>query len=312
MTGKELIEQTYRHMATPRPAWVPFAGIHAGYLKGYTAKEFLKDEDKMFEALMEVNRLYMPDGQPVAFDLQLEAEILGCNLIWADNNPPSVTSHPLEKTLEIPGKIPEKTEGRLPIVLNATRRLKDAVGDTTAVFGLFCGPLTLASHLRGTRLYIDMKKNPDHVKALMRYTTEIALKMADYYAEAGADLIAPVDPVVSQISPVSFAEFLSEPYTKIFDHIRKLKKLSSFFVCGNAIANLKVMCETGPDGISVDENIPMQKAKEITDQYNITIGGNIPLTTTMLFGNQQDNIKYVIDMVDSVDATKNLVVAPRL
>ena len=75
MTGKELIQATYRHEAVERPAWVPYAGIHAAKFKGYTATEILKDEDKLVECLMEVHRLYRPDGQPIAFDLQLEAEI---------------------------------------------------------------------------------------------------------------------------------------------------------------------------------------------------------------------------------------------
>ncbi len=310
MTGKDLILKTYRHEETPRAPWVPFAGIHAGYLKGYTATEFLKNEDVMYECLMEVSRLYMPDGQPVAFDLQLEAEILGCDLIWADNNPPSVCSHPLAQTDEIPTKIPEKTEGRLPVVLNATRRLQESVGDTTAIFGLFCGPLTLASHLRGTKLYVNMKKKPEYVKALMDYVTEISLRMVDYYVEAGADVICPVDPVISQISPLHFEEHMLEPYTRLFNYIREKGKLSSFFVCGNAIANLDIMCQSGPDGISVDENIPMAAAKAIVDKHNVTIGGNIPLTTTMLFGTQQDNMKYVLDMMDSLDNHRNLVIAP--
>ncbi len=41
-------------------------------------------------------------------------------------------------------------------------------------------------------------------------------------------------------------------------------------------------------------------AKQITDRYNITIEGNIPLTTRMLFGTQQDNMKYILDLVDSL------------
>jgi uroporphyrinogen decarboxylase len=53
------------------------------------------------------------------------------------------------------------------------------------------------------------------------------------------------------------------------------------------------MCETGPDSISVDENVNMKGAKEKTDGFNIALGGNIPLTTTMLHGNQQDNMKFV-------------------
>lgn len=309
MTGKELIQATYRHEKTERPPWVPYAGIHAAKFKGYTATEILKDADKLVECLMEVHRLYRPDGQPIAFDLQLEAEILGCELIWADDNPPSVTSHPLENTEEIPDKVVGPNDGRIPVVMEAARRMYKAVGDETALYGLFCGPFTLASHLRGTKLFMDMKKNPEQVKKLMAFCVKQGKAMIDMYAEAGCCMIAPVDPLISQISPKHFTAFMSEPYTELFDYIRAKGLQSAFFVCGNAMRNLEVMCQTHPDGISIDENIPMTAGKEITDKYNITIGGNIPLTTTMLFGNQQDNMKYVVDMVDSVDP-RNLVIAP--
>ncbi len=85
MTPKELLFTALRHETTPRAPWVPFAGVHAGALLGANATQVLTDEDTLFKALMEVNRLYRPDGQPVVFDLQLEAEILGCDLAWADD-----------------------------------------------------------------------------------------------------------------------------------------------------------------------------------------------------------------------------------
>ena len=309
MTGKDLIYKAYRHQEVERAPWVPFAGVHAGKLKGYSATEVLTDADKLYDSLMEVHRLYMPDGMPVVFDLQLEAEILGCGLMWADENPPSVTTHPLADTDEIPQKLLDKKDGRLPVVFEVTKRLKAAVGSETAIYGLFCGPFTLVSHLKGTKLFMDMKKRPEHVKALMDYTTRNAFRMIDYYAECGVDVIAPVDPLVSQISPKNFEDFLEEPYSRIFEYIRSKGMFSSFFVCGNAFRNIEKMCQTKPDGISIDENMVIADIKEITDRYNITIGGNIPLTTTMLFGNQMDNMKFVVDMIDSVDK-RNLIVAP--
>jgi len=308
MTGKELIIQTLKHEKTERAPWVPFAGVHAGKLLGYKAEEMLKDPDKLYKSLMEVNRLYMPDGQPIVFDLQLEAEVLGCDLMWADDNPPSVTGHPWENETHF-DKMITKDDGRIGMVMDVAKRMKESVGDTTALYGLFCGPFTLMSHLRGTALFMDMKKKPDDVHKLADYCVEQGCRMIDYYAECGMDVIAPVDPLISQISPKSFAEFMSEPYTKLLSYIHSKGCFSSFFVCGNAIRNLELMCQTGPDSISIDENIPMETAKAITDQYNVTIGGNIPLTTTMLFGNQMDNMKFVVDMLNKVDS-RNLIVAP--
>ena len=101
MTPKELLFSALRHEVTPRTAWVPFAGVHAGEIFGADAAEVLSDENTLVKALLEVNRLYKPDGQPVVFDLQLEAEILGCDLIWSKDCPPSVTSHPLAETAAV-------------------------------------------------------------------------------------------------------------------------------------------------------------------------------------------------------------------
>lgn len=308
-TGKDLLLATLRHEPVDAVPWLPFAGVHAGKLKGYNATEVLTDSDKLFESLLEVNRVYDPDGQPVLFDLQIEAEILGCELLWAKKAPPSVASHPLAGNMTIPSKLPEKTDGRLPMVLDVMTRMKQAVGDHTALYGLVCGPLTLASHLRGTEIFMDMMLNVDPLHSLLAYTRDVTKRMVELYVEAGMDVIAVVDPLVSQVGPRHFEQFLSAPFKEIFDHIRAQGAFSSFFVCGDATKNIEIMCQTGPDSIGIDENINLMQAKAITDQYNVVMGGNIPLTTVMLMGTQQDNMKFALDMVDAY-TPQNLILAP--
>lgn len=311
--GKELIYKTLRdHELTDSIPWVPFAGVHAGQLKGYTATEMLTDSDKIVECLREVKKLYMPDGMPILFDLQLEAEILGCDLLWADYNPPSVISHPLakEKGLPCDCKIPTPEAGRMPVVLDAMRRVKAEMGDDVALYGLICGPFTLASHLRGTDIFMDMMADKKYIGELMDFTGRVAITMADMYIDAGMDVIAVVDPLISQVSPKMIDSLLKPTFTSVFDYIRSRGVLSSFFVCGNATKQVEVMCQCGPDSIAVDENVNLPKAKETTDKYNIALSGNIPLTTAMLHGNQQDNIKVVLDIIDSIEDKRNFIVSP--
>lgn len=314
MSGKELLIGTLRHEKMPAVPWVPFAGVHAGKLRGYMADELLKDERKLVDALLAVNQVYDPDGQPVIFDLQVEAEILGCDLVWTHNGPPTVASHPLEHCMEVPSKLPEREDGRLPIILQAMRETQKTVGDRTALYGLICGPITLASHLRGTEIFMDMFDYPDFTRALLNYTRDVAMRMATLYQEAGMDVIAVVDPIVSQVSPRHFKQFMLQPFREIFDMIRQAGVYSSLFVCGDATKNMDVMCQTGPDSISIDENIDLPAAKTITDRYNIAIGGNIPLTTRMLLGTQQDNMKFVIDLLDCLaepgQIPNNFILAP--
>ncbi|MDX9781259.1 MAG: uroporphyrinogen decarboxylase family protein, partial [bacterium] len=279
MNGKKRIQRTLRGKAADKVPWVPFAGVHAGKLCGYSAKEVLQDADKLFESLIKVHQTYLPDGMPVIFDLQLEAEILGCELMWAEDSPPSVVTHPLENDLRIPDTMPTDKDGRIPLVLDVMRRMKDSVGKHTALYGLICGPLTLATHLRGSELFMDAYTDEEKVKELILYCCKVAKCMADMYIRAGMDVIAVVDPVISQISPEMFYRFLYHPLSDLFSSIKEQKIVTSLFVCGDASRNLEPMCNTFPDILSIDENIDMKTAKILSDSHGIVIAGNIPLTT---------------------------------
>jgi uroporphyrinogen decarboxylase len=313
-TKKDLLLNVLRHESVPSVPWVPFAGVHAGHLKNYTAVEVLTNKDKLVESLLAVNRQYDPDGQPVVFDLQIEAEILGCELVWAEKAPPSVATHPMAQKITIPSDLPGKSDGRLPLVLESMKEMKAMVGDRTALYGLVTGPFTLASHLRGTEIFMDMFDHPDDLDQLIHYCADVSKRISQFYLDAGMDVIAIVDPLVSQISPKHFLRFLSQPFTDIFRFIRGLNAFSAFFVCGDATKNIEVMCQTTPDCIAVDENIELVNAKKITDRYNIVIEGNIPLTTRMLLGTQQDNMIYVLDLMDALSpeggVPKNLIISP--
>ncbi|MCK5249691.1 MAG: thioredoxin family protein, partial [Spirochaetaceae bacterium] len=138
---------------------------------------------------------------------------------------------------------------------------------------------------------------------------DVFLTMADYYVEAGMDIVAPVDPLISQISPDAFQQFMAKPYKRLFDGLRERAVKSSFFVCGDATKNLDLMCETGPDCLGIDENIDLVAAKKVTDAHNVVISGNIQLTVVMLLGNQRDSMKAAIDKIDTM-GTKNFILAP--
>ncbi len=310
MSKKQLVLDTLNHIETKRVPWVPFVGVHAGFLTGSTATEMLTDEAKIIEGMKESIKLYNPDGFPVFFDLQVEAEILGCELVWADEAPPSVKTHPLANTDEIPCEctVPSATDGRIPLITKVMKQIREEYEDL-ALYGLICGPFTLASHLRGNDIFMDMFDDEEYVLNLINYCAKVSKAMIDHYVAAGMDIIAVVDPLVSQVSPTHFEEFMSGAFSEVFAYTREKGVKNSFFVCGNATRNIEVMCQTKPDSIGIDENVDMKTAKEITDKYNVALGGNIPLTTTMLHGSQQDNMKYVIDLIDNL-TNKNLIISP--
>ncbi len=59
LTGKELVFKVLRHEDAPAVPWVPFAGVHVAFSKGYSAREVLTNGDALLESLLEANRLYV-------------------------------------------------------------------------------------------------------------------------------------------------------------------------------------------------------------------------------------------------------------
>lgn len=310
MNSRELLFNALYNKEVERIPWVPFVGCHAASLIGVNCEEYFKSSDYIVQGVTKAFETYRPDGLPILFDLQIEAEAMGCKLVYAKNNPPSVETHVLEEGKKISDLVvPGENDGRFPVALEATRKLKESLGDKIVLYGLITGPFTLALHLLGTDIFYQMMDEPEQVYELMEFCEKVCKNTARMYIEAGADVIAVVDPMVSQISPDNFEEFVTPYATRVFDYIKELNKVASFFVCGNATRNIEPMCKCKPDNISIDENVPLDFAKDICSKYGVSLGGNIKLTLTMLFGTTIDNINDAKNCME-IGGKKGYILSP--
>ncbi len=309
MTGKERVLAAMKLQQVDRTPWVPFVGVHGGKILGMSASEFLKSSDKMVAGVQAAIERYQPDGIPVAFDLQIEAETFGCELNWSDDTPPAVTSHPLSSGVSLDKiSVPTRDDGRIPLVLQATRELRQANPDI-ALYGLITGPFTLALHLMGTDIFMKMFDAPEEIAATMEFCTATCNALSEYYIEAGCDIVAVVDPMTSQIGPDQFKEFVGPSASAVFDFIHEKGAMSSFFVCGHAEQNLHVMCDCKPDNVSVDENIPLDTIKDICLGRGVSFGGNMQLTTVLLLGKPIDAQRNAIECME-IGGEKGFILAP--
>ncbi|WP_340112052.1 uroporphyrinogen decarboxylase family protein [Maribellus mangrovi] len=309
MKGLELIKKAFQLQEVERVPWVPFVGVHGGFLTGVDAETYLKSADEVVKGVSNAIEEYDPDGVPVVFDLQVEAEILGCELQWAPHNPPAVVSHPLANGTSISDlKIPDRTTGRIPVILEATEKLRAQYPDL-ALYGLITGPFTLALHLLGTDVFMKLFEAPDEVNEVMELCTQVGIKMSEYLIDSGCDIIAVVDPMTSQIDPMSFETFVTPFVTRVFDYVREREKLSSFFVCGHAQQNIEAMCNCKPDNVSIDENIPLDFVKDVALKKGISFGGNLKLTVVLLMGDENDVREHAIECLDQ-GGKKGFILAP--
>jgi uroporphyrinogen decarboxylase len=84
---------------------------------------------------------------------------------------------------------------------------------------------------------------------------------------------------------------------------------SSLIVCGNASGIIEGIAETDPDCISVDGSINTAEIKYVSKKYNIILSGNIPVSSTLIFGDQKDNHKYAIELIEEM-GFNDLILAP--
>jgi uroporphyrinogen decarboxylase len=310
LNGKERFSAFINRQEVDRNPWVPLAGIHFGKLKNYSARSVLTDSTKLLDSLSAANQEYRPDGLPVYFDTQVEAEILGCELSWADNATPSVITHPLKNHPLLPGKLPEEEDGRLPVVLETMRKAKARLGKTTVLFGLVTGPLTIAYHLRGNPLFYDLAEAPNSLNSLLDFTSRVTERMANLYTRAGMDAIGVIEPVASQISPQTFKTHLLKHYQLLFEQIHILDVFSMLHICGNATKIIDLMCQTGAQILSLDEKVQLPEIQPITEQFGAFLQGNIPVISHLLNGTPDDVYNYVASLLSSLPNPEHLILSP--
>jgi uroporphyrinogen decarboxylase len=285
--AKQLLIDATRGQRTAMAPWVPYAGVHCAYLIGHKADAYFLDPELMARGVEHAARRYHADGIPLAFDLSLEAQAVGCQVQYWEDNVPSVSSHPLAKQTPTQAgfRLPTREDGRWPVLFEAARLLKPRLEALDcAMLGLMTGPLTLASHLTGVGLFTALVKNKPFAHEVLRYAGQVGDVAAGFYLEMGCDIVAIVDPVSSQIRPETFREFVTPNCQPAIERIRQAGRPSTFFICGDCTKVVEEVCRLGTDAFAVDEQMNMNFIREVARRHGKGFGGNLKLTLALSLG----------------------------
>ena len=155
---------------------------------------------------------------------------------------------------------------------------------TAYMLGLATGPLTLASHLAGVRIFTAVKKKKEFAHAVIEYAGRLCAESVRFYADMGCDIIAIVDPVSSQIRPETFQEFVTPNCREAVKAIHDAGKTSTFFICGDCTKVIEEVCQVGTHGFAIDEQLNMNFIRDIALKYKKGFGGNLKLTLALSLG----------------------------
>ncbi|MCP4367338.1 MAG: uroporphyrinogen decarboxylase [Deltaproteobacteria bacterium] len=242
-------------------------------------KDYLNSGELLAFCQLETWKRFGYDAVAAFADNSLEAEALGSKISYSDDGYPHIDEYRLNnihdwKYLSIPD--PEK-DGRMPVIIEACRILKDEVGEETAVVGTLQGPMTLAGQLLGIeKLIYCIMDYPEEFWNLLDFTTRVMIIFGKALINAGAHVIHIFDPSssCSVINRAVFSEY-------ILPHLKQA--LKEYKDSGNPICWLNItgqtepildlFPETGADLFNIDYLVPISVAMEKLPHH--CINGNI-------------------------------------
>ncbi|MCP4622180.1 MAG: uroporphyrinogen decarboxylase [bacterium] len=285
----------------------------ASRLNHISLKDYLNSGELLAFCQLESWKRFGYDAVTVFADNSLEAEALGSKVFYPDNAYPQIDEYCLNdigewKNLSIPD--PEE-DGRMPIIIEACRILKEQVGEEAAVVGTVQGPMTLAGQLLGIgKLIYFIVDHPAEFCNLLNFTTRVMVAFGKALIVAGAHVIHIFDPSssCSVINRAVFSEYLLPNLKQAFKEFKNSgAPICWLNITGQTEPILDLFPETGADLFNIDYLVPIAVAMEKLPHH--CINGNIK-PFDFISGEEQAIKKKAGDLLELTRSRGGFILSP--
>lgn len=256
--------------------------------EGLKLHEVHHEARKMARAAASTFKLTGMPSATLPLDLCAPAEALGAELNFYEDGRlqfPQVRRVIFESTREIGETVTGKLGiGRIPLICEAIRLVKEEIGKDIVISGLIPGPYTLLLYLCNLpNMVREMKKEPQMVTDALFYLSTFLGEIGKAYREAGADFITIHDMGGSAgfVGPSVYEQFVFLAERDLIGNLPKPRVLS---VCGRMDMALHLLAQTGAEAVSVDQMTDIRSAREALGE--VRLFGNLDPLETLLRGDE--------------------------
>jgi [methyl-Co(III) methanol-specific corrinoid protein]:coenzyme M methyltransferase len=277
--------------------------VHGLEKYGWRFHEIHTDARKMASMAASTFQLFGFECVVVPFDVGVEAEVLGSKVNYYPHSKdilyPTISQHPAEKVEDLEIRVPFDLSkaGRIPLVTQALRLLKEEVGDQVAIGSWVLGPYTLAGQLIDlSNLAKAALKKTEIVSRVLERLAGFLIEIIRVYKTAGADYITVREMGAGPdiLSPHMFISLVQPHLRRIFAEIESPKILH---ICGDTNAIVGQMALCGADAISVEKkNDVVETRKKIGP--DVLIFGELDAYGVLSQGKPDDVDRAVKEAVD--------------
>lgn len=292
MTPKERMNAFSKGLEFDRIPCMPHMGDSMAPLMGISIADYYRSSDYMADLEEFLFNRLGHDSVGINTTLRGVGEALGSKIVFPKNNISYVKEPILKdikdaKNLEV---INPYKDGKIPICLEALKKVVNRLSKVVNVGLNLAGPLSAASAVVGTdKILKAMIKNPAEAHVLLELVTQCNIKIIKAAANLGVGF-SMSDPVssTSLLSVKQYKEF-SMPYEKAcVDAVRRLTGGGmGIHICGKSKEIWGLVVDTGVTSISIDNIEDVSEAKEILGD-KICISGNVKPVETIKNGKIED------------------------
>ncbi|MCR4955201.1 MAG: uroporphyrinogen decarboxylase family protein [Lachnospiraceae bacterium] len=292
MTPKERRAAYHRGEEVDRIPTTLSASETAPPLYGYKMHDYYFNADVMVDVESHLAEDFHADNMGIGLGLRTVVEALGTKIAVPENSvsyieKPRINSFEQIAELSIPDI---HKDGRLPIIVEAMKRLQDKYGETRGLGSGLAGPFTTAAGLIGTENFLmGMIRDKKGAHALLQFTTDVVVEVSKaLHQELGIGLMLS-EPMGSAnlISKSQFKKFFAPYLKQAVERMNRFQGGTGIHICGNTKDRWEDVVNAGISNFWVDNCESLKELKELYGQ-RIGVTGNIPPVDVLWLGTPDD------------------------
>lgn len=282
-TPKKFMKKVFAGEATGRIPFAPAVYEHKAFLIDKTPSQVAKDPELLTKSILEEYSVYHPDLLTVGLDVyNVEAEAMGGEVKYYPDScdvpvfrGPLVNSETDLKQLSIPDP---RADGRMPLMLEAGKRVRDELGSEVLIRGAISGPFTLACSLAGQeRTIMEAYKKTGFIEDLLEKVTRVIVEYAKAWVDIGLGTIM-FDSLASPplVSPDIYKNIIKPYHRKIFGILDQFELSHKPLIIGGDTTKISTeLSDVGADLLLCDYNADLETYLSLAEKKAISLRVNL-------------------------------------
>jgi len=240
-------------------------------------------------------------------DLSVEAEAFGADILFSDDEVPTVVGKLLEseddiKNLQVP-KVGDKRTGEYVKTIEHAAKL---ITDRPILAGAI-GPFSLSGRLLDmTEIMVMSITDPELVHQVLSKATEFIISYIGTIKAAGANGVVIAEPAAGLLSPDLNAEF-SVPYVKqVVDALQDESFMVVYHNCGNTIPLINDILKIGAKVLHFGNAVDMTEMMPLIPD-DIFASGNVDPSSKFRNGTRGEVIEATQKLLESCAKYPNFI-----